>query len=137
MVDTLHSRVVTLLCDLSQTRERFVFRQQLASQEGEQPHILQNMVTLFGEEPKNEENETKKEQKNQENEENEQKYWIENITNDISFEIHSDCLIPLDSSVFVSSDSSSFESRISTNFDKEHNFILVSLYIKIDSLFLL
>ena len=127
MIDALNSRVLSSLCDLSQTRERLVLREQLSSKE--EDFQLNDMVTLFGEEPQ----ETTKE-KSSKNEKEKQKFWIENLTNEITFEIHSDFDIPRDSCVFITSNSATFESRIETELNTENNILYVHFWINVESI---
>ena len=126
MIDALNSRVVSSLCELSKTRERLVLRQQLSNQNIQS--ILPDMITIFGDEPKDDE------LKNATTKDDQQRFWIENLTNDITFEIHSNLEIKMDSSVFITSNVASFESRISTEYNKDANFLSVSLSINLESL---
>ena len=81
------------------------------------------MVTLFGEEPPSEEKNEKKVDR---------KFWIENVTDNISFEIHSNMEIDPDFSVFVTSGVASFESK--TEAEIIDNVLMVKLFINIESL---
>ena len=125
MVDALNSRVATSLSNIAQTRERLNFRNTLASSD---TFELPPMITLFGEEPKE-----KKGDEDESEEKESQKFWIENVSGCISFEIHSNLPIPPDSSVFVSSGVAAFESRISME-QNDLNCITIDFSVNVESI---